>query len=258
MVHIIKNHLALFSMNNTRSINLQALLSSSYQLFREHIQFLLGLVAMLLVLAVIPGIYYDLYFSGIEDFENFDLSTIFMNDNEVTLKQRMIAVSLQLLEWIVEIGVLAVFLKLVDQKETAVGDIFKNWDKVFAYVVATILYGIVVVIGLILLIVPGIFFALRLQFYAFLIIDKGLNPFEALSESYNLTRGFTFDLLILIVIQFFIGLFGLLFFIVGIIPAMGFLYVINAMVYRSLVEEDGPIPALRYRKQVNTDTDYQY
>jgi len=245
-------------MNNTRSINLQALLASSFKLFREHIQFLLGLVAMLLVLAVVPGIYFDLYFSGIESFEDLDLSTLLMNDNEVSLTQRLIAVALQLLEWIVELGVLAVFLKLIDGTPTSVGDIFKNWDKVFAYVVATVIYGIVIVLGLILLIVPGIFFAIRLQFYSYLIIDKGLNPFEALSESYNLTRGFAFDLLILAIVQFFIAIFGLLFFIIGIIPAMGYLYVINAMVYRSLIEGGGPIPALRFRENNITDTDYQF
>lgn len=258
MVHILKKPFQLFSMNNTRSINLQALLAASYKLFRDHIQFLLGLVATLMVLAVVPGIYYDLHFSGIKDFENLDLSTLLFNDREVSLKQRMIAIALQLLEWIVELGVLAVFLKLVDSSETSVGDIFKNWDKVFAYVVGTVLFGIVVVIGLILLIIPGIYFGLRLQFYAYLIIDKGLSPFEALSESYNLTRGFTFDLLILAFIQIFVGIFGLLFFIIGIIPAIGYLYVVNAMVYRSLIEEDGPIPAIRFREPAATDNDYPY
>jgi len=218
----------------------------------------LGLVATLLVLAVVPGIYFDLYFSGIENFDNFDLSTLFLSDNEVSLNQRLIAVALQLLEWIVDLGVLAVFLKLIDGTPTSVGDIFKNWDKVFAFVIATVIYGIVVILGLFLLIVPGIFFALRLQFYSYLIIDKGLNPFEALSESYNLTRGFALDLLILIIVQFFILIFGLLFFIIGVIPAIGYIKVINAMVYRSLIEGDGPIPALRFRENSNSDTDYQY
>lgn len=245
-------------MNNTRSINLQALLSSSYKLFRAHTQFLLGLVVTLMVLAIVPSIYYDLHFSGIKDFEDFDLSSLFLSNQEISFKQRLIAISIQLLEWIVELGVLAVFLKIVDGLPTSVGDIFKNWDRVFAYVVSTILYGIVIVIGLILLIIPGIYFALRLQFYSYLIIDKGLNPFEALSESYNLTRGFTLDLLILAVVQFFIGVFGLLFFIIGIIPAIGYIYVINAMVYRSLIEDDGPIPAIRFRNTPESENDYQY
>lgn len=234
-------------MANDRNINFQALFSSSWNIYKQHIQFMVGVIVTLMVLGVLPGIYFDYFNSGITDLENFDLSQILFADNELTVKERLFSIFLQLLEWVVDLGVIVVSLKLVDNQETSVSDLFNNWDKVFAYVVATIIYGLAVIIGLLLLIVPGIYFAIRLQFYSYLIFDKGLNPFEALSESYNLTKGHTFDLFLIGIIQFLLSIVGLMALIVGIIPVMGYFYILNSMIYRSLTVEDSPIPALRFR-----------
>lgn len=234
-------------MTPNRSINFKALFEASWNIFRAHTQFIIGIVITLAILGIIPGIYFDYFQSSGFDFENFDLSQLFFSDNDVTVKERLLSIFIQLMQWVVDLGVLVVFLKLVDNRETGVSDLFNNWDKVFAYVIATIIYSLAVVIGLLLLVLPGIYFAIRLQFYAYLIFDKGLNPFEALSESYNLTKGYVFDLFLLGIIQIVASIFGLLALIIGLIPVIGYFNVLRSMVYRSLVEEDGPIPALRFR-----------
>ncbi len=55
--------------------------------------------------------------------------------------------------------------------------------------VATILFYIVVVIGTILLIIPGIIAGLMFQFYVFSIVDKQTEAVQSLEDSMNMTRG---------------------------------------------------------------------
>jgi len=64
------------------------------------------------------------------------------------------------------------------------------------YVIASIAYGLMVMVGFLLLIVPGIFLALKYQFYGYLITDRGMGPVEALKESGRLTEGAKKDLFV--------------------------------------------------------------
>ncbi|HEX7444847.1 MAG TPA: hypothetical protein VF300_00510, partial [Methanothrix sp.] len=64
------------------------------------------------------------------------------------------------------------------------------------YLVAGFFYGLMVVIGLLLLIVPGIYLGLKYQFFGYLIVDRGMGPFEALKESGRLTDGAKKDLFV--------------------------------------------------------------
>jgi hypothetical protein len=59
----------------------------------------------------------------------------------------------------------------------------------FGYLLTTILYGLIVAFGLVLLIVPGVGWALKFGFAPFLAVDEGLDPLAALRESARLTRG---------------------------------------------------------------------
>ncbi len=53
-----------------------------------------------------------------------------------------------------------------------------------------------VAVGLMLLIVPGIYLGLKYQFYGYAIADKGIGPIDALKESDRMTEGAKQNLLI--------------------------------------------------------------
>lgn len=57
------------------------------------------------------------------------------------------------------------------------------------FLVAGILYTLLKMGGFALLIVPGIILSIALQFYAFLVLDRGLGPIAALKESASITQG---------------------------------------------------------------------
>lgn len=86
------------------------------------------------------------------------------------------------------IGVNYVALKFYDQKEVKFSDLFGRYDLAFRIIAANILYFLIVITGLALFIIPGVFFAVRLFFYQILIIDKKITISESFKQSYALTQ----------------------------------------------------------------------
>jgi hypothetical protein len=70
-------------------------------------------------------------------------------------------------------------------------DLFSSYRILLNFLGGSIIYEIVVAVGLVLVVAPGIYFALRHQFYDYLIVDKGIRPVEAVKRSGVLTEGVT-------------------------------------------------------------------
>ena len=114
-----------------------------------------------------------------------------------------------------------------------------------AVVLSSIVVGVAIVIGLILLVIPGIYLAIRLSLVSYLVADQGLGVDAALRESWRLTSGHVwviFKLWILAIPVMFVG-FILLF--VGIIPALMWIYTAYAALYESIRLADAPLPVSR-------------
>ena len=86
-------------------------------------------------------------------------------------------------------------LKAVDDEPVVIRDLLKfKWAVVPRYFVTMILVACMVIAGLIVFVLPGIYFAITYLFAQYLVVDKGLKPFEALKESKRITRKHIFDL----------------------------------------------------------------
>ena len=75
-------------------------------------------------------------------------------------------------------------------KPTIRGSYRAAWRQLWKAVLAGILFGLVVMTGMILLIVPGVLFALAFSLIGPIILAEGAGPIEALSRSWDLTKGY--------------------------------------------------------------------
>lgn len=108
------------------------------------------------------------------------------------------------------LGLTAVGLKVCDGRITDYGELFQHGSKLLNFIVASILYGLLCAVGFLLLIVPGVYWALQYQFYGFHIVDRSSGPLEALKQSAELTRGFKWRLLGFWVVLLLINILGLI------------------------------------------------
>lgn len=114
-------------------------------------------------------------------------------------------------------------------------------ENYFHIVLANLLVTALIVLGLFVLIIPGIIIACRLVFVSYIVMDKKLDPIEAVEMSWRLTRGHTWRIFFMGVASFFILIFGLMMLIVGIFPAMMWISSSFATLYESVLLEKEPV-----------------
>lgn len=147
----------------------------------------------------------------------------------------IISIATTIFRIIFDIGLINIALKINDKQKVEVEDLYSKYNLILKYLIASILYGLMVGLGLILLIIPGIYLALRFQFFSYLIIDKNLGPIEALKQSSKMTRGVKLQLLLFGIVSGLINMVGVLALIVGLILTLPTTAIAQAHVYRKLL-----------------------
>lgn len=123
----------------------------------------------------------------------------------------------QALSIYLQLGLIRFGLNLVDGAQVEVGQVFGEGRKLLRAFGATILYGIAVMIGMILLIIPGIFIAMRCSQYMTAIVDRNMGIMESLSYSYQITRNNFWRLIGLSILGALVAVSGILLCGVGMI-----------------------------------------
>lgn len=170
------------------------------------------------------------YFVGIA-FVVLVLSSVGSTKNEAS---SLDAVGLLLSTWMTA-GSTALFLRFVDGKKPAFSVLFSKLDQFLPVLGATLLVGLITAVTMLLLIIPGIYFALKYQFVIQLIIDKKLGVLEAMKESGRITQGKKMSLFLFDVECIGIMLLGFLALGVGILVAVPVVQLAATKVYRGLV-----------------------
>ena len=99
---------------------------------------------------------------------------------------------------------------------------------------ASIVYGLIVVGGLILLVVPGIYLALRLQFYSYYIIDKNAGSIDSLKMSWKATEGNVINIFLFELLLIGINILGAIALVVGLLVTIPVSVIAVTLLYRKL------------------------
>ena len=106
--------------------------------------------------------------------------------------------------------------------------------KIITYFVANIFMGIIVLFGICLFVIPGIYLAIRLQFFTAFIVEEDAGIIESLKRSWEITRGQEMPLFLLMLAMIGIFILGLIVLGIGIFVAMPLIYVMYGYVFRKL------------------------
>ncbi len=87
------------------------------------------------------------------------------------------------------VGLLEMVLNDKKGKNLGYQQLWSKKGSVVNFVVATFVYGLLVSLGLILFLIPGIYFGVRLSFYDLALVDNQSGPITAFRESMNITSG---------------------------------------------------------------------
>lgn len=134
------------------------------------------------------------------------------------------------------LGMINIMLKTVDGKKSEFSELFSQFKikLLLHYLVASIVYGIGVIAGTILLVIPGIIVLMRWFFYNYALVDKGTSGLDALTISWNITKGNTIKLLRFSFVIGLINILGMLALVIGLLVTVPLSFLATAYVYRKL------------------------
>ncbi len=136
------------------------------------------------------------------------------------------------------VSILTVLFKIYDSGEASIHDIFSKYRIVLQYLVASVLYTAMVLAGLVLLVIPGVYWAVKYQFYKLFIVDKEMGPIEALRESGKITKGNMWNLIFLLLVLMGLNLFGAIIFGIGLFITIPVTLLAYIFVYKKLLVRD--------------------
>ncbi len=134
----------------------------------------------------------------------------------------------------VQYGMAFAFLKAARGDKLETKDMFEAFKNYWNAVLASLLVFIIIIVGLILLIIPGIFFACKLAFTPYLVVDRKMAVMEALEESWRMTGGHAWKVFLIGLLAIPICIAGLLCFIVGIIISIMWVSLAFASLYHAV------------------------
>jgi hypothetical protein len=139
-----------------------------------------------------------------------------------------------------------VFLKAVRGERVEIRDIFSVFQRNYwNAVVANIVVSVIVGLGIVMLIVPGIIFACRLAFVPYLVVDRKMDVMDALRVSWDMTRGYGWHIFFMGFLAFWIAIGGLILLFVGIFVSIMWISTAFAAMYHAVELKNG-VPEVRY------------
>jgi uncharacterized membrane protein len=135
-----------------------------------------------------------------------------------------------------------VSLTLADGKPLEKPVVSAHLERYFSYLLGSVLYGLIVTAGLVLLIVPGVLWAAQFGFAGFLIVDRKVDPIEALRQSSHLTEGARGPLIAFAALLMVLNFLGLCAAGLGLLVTVPASFIAAARVYRILEARAGHAP----------------
>lgn len=152
----------------------------------------------------------------------------------MTLALIIAGVVLAVLQMVLRMGETRLLLNAEHNVDSAIFYDLLTRRPFWKYVGANVLYGCIVMIGFILLIVPGVMWSIKYMFVRFLVIERGMGPIDALRESARMTEGHMWELFWLALRLIGINILGFVCLFVGLLVSVPVSQLATVRAYRTL------------------------
>ena len=147
----------------------------------------------------------------------------------------------QFIIWILIVGPLSygvdwMFLKASRKQNVEREDLFSGFRNYVRVIFARLLVTILVGVGFLCLVIPGIFLLCKLIFVPYIIMDKKVDPVEAISLSWKLSSGYFWTIFGMGIVSFFILILGVIALGLGVFVSMVWIRSSFATLYKAVEE----------------------
>ncbi len=139
-------------------------------------------------------------------------------------------------------GLANFYMKVVRGDSVSVPNLFDSFTNYGHVMLAVLLKSLIIGVGTIFFIVPGVIFSCKLAFVEFLVVDRKMSAIQAIEASWELTRGYAGRIFLMYLLFIPISLAGLLVFVIGLVPAMMWTGLTIGAFYLMVLKQREPAP----------------
>ncbi|MGK7889876.1 MAG: DUF975 family protein [Leptolyngbyaceae cyanobacterium] len=209
-----------------KSLNISDVISESWQLLSKHYLVIAGTLIVYLVLYSLGPILIEI-----------------LPEDASVLKSLINIVDLVFSYFLIT-GLYRFGLNLVQERDASIGDLFsQSGSTLLRFILVSLLVGLIVFVGFILLIIPGIILSLKYSMVWQVVVDQRLGPLEAMAKSSVITSGNRFQLFLLGIVNLGIILLGVILLGVGLIVAVPLCWLTTFVSYEMLKSSSSQLSA---------------
>lgn len=142
-----------------------------------------------------------------------------------------------IVDFLILMGYIKVAIDLHDDRSVSLKDLFMHYKKLPDFLIGFLFYLAVVAVGAFLLVIPGIYLAVRFSFVLFFVLQGDGPALESLKKSWNLTKGKFFPLLLFYLFLIAINVLGALVLFIGLAFTLPVTVIAIVYSYRKLAYE---------------------
>ncbi|HSK98247.1 MAG TPA: hypothetical protein VK891_16590 [Euzebyales bacterium] len=135
---------------------------------------------------------------------------------------------------VVAIVWISLALAVVDGQPITTDTLLPSGATLISYIIASLLFSLMLGIGLVLLIIPGIIIAVTFGLFGWALVDKALDPIEALRHSSRITSGHRWQLFGFLLLAILLNIGGVLLLVVGVLVTSAVTLIAAGHIYRQL------------------------
>ncbi len=139
-----------------------------------------------------------------------------------------------LLSTLVTLASAKISLDAANNKKLSLDSLKGTTTHYLSFLVLSILISLIVMAGLVLLVVPGVIWAIQFSMAPYLVIDKQMNPIDAMKESSRITKGKKWQLFLFGLTLIGMNLLGALALGIGLFATIPTSMVADALIYKKL------------------------
>lgn len=156
------------------------------------------------------------------------------DEKDMGISSFVLVIALVVLSVIARIGYTKIFLRMADGEDPKFSEIFNSYKMFWTFLGVSILTGLAVLGGFILLIIPGIIWAIKYSFSTLILIDTDGRPIASMKESGAITKGSKWKLLGFYLVLGLINMAGVIALGVGLLVSIPVSMFATIHVYREL------------------------
>jgi len=203
--------------------------SAGFRLFRQHAG---PFVLMALTILVTSGIFAGLVYATSDHTSSTSDSSIHLalNYTPASIVFNLLA---SIVGTLLSAAMIRGALDAVDGKPVSYGAMFEGWDKI-QVLIAAVITRLIIAVGLILCIVPGIIAMFLLYFTNMSLVDRNLPAFEAVKDSFEFARAHVGPLLLTALVAILTNIVGACLCLVGLLVSIPVTVIMAAVAFRML------------------------